>query len=79
MAEGDEVADSFTSIDEIQKLGVNVADIGKLKAAGLHTCGLVLSTPTKRLLEIKGIRCVRHEHGEARCACCALSRRCLNT
>ena len=36
MAEGDEVADSFTSIDEIQKLGVNVADSGKLKAAGLE-------------------------------------------
>ena len=48
-------ATSFVSVDQLQTLGINVADIAKLKAAGLHTVGLILSTPTKRLLDIKGV------------------------
>jgi hypothetical protein len=45
----------FIEIAELQKMGINAADVLKLKAAGLHTVGRVLATPSKALLAIKGI------------------------
>jgi len=33
----DDTVDTFICVDELQKMGVNVADIAKLKAAGLST------------------------------------------
>ncbi len=38
----DESTDSFVTVDELQKLGVNVADIAKLKSAGLNTVSWVV-------------------------------------
>ena len=46
---------TFRLIDDLQSLGINVADIKKLQEAGLSTIGSVLQTCTRDLLLIKGI------------------------
>ena len=42
-------------IDTLQECGINVADINKLKAAGLCTIASILMTTKRDLLNIKGI------------------------
>lgn len=42
-------------IDTLQECGINVADINKLKAAGLCTIPSILMTTKRDLLNIKGI------------------------
>lgn len=37
----------FYGIGELQKLGINAADVDKLKKANIHTVGMFLATPTK--------------------------------
>ena len=45
----------FQDIDELQKAGINAADISKLKAAGVCTVKGVQMCTRKLLLNIKGI------------------------
>ncbi|KAK8809518.1 hypothetical protein WA158_000461 [Blastocystis sp. Blastoise] len=47
--------DSFENVDKLQQFGVNATDIKKLKEAGLYTIGLVMKTPVKDLLAVKGL------------------------
>lgn len=42
-------------IDNLQEHGINVADINKLKAVGLHTVTSVIMTTRRELLNIKGM------------------------
>mmetsp|Transcript_16009 Transcript_16009/g.23748 ORF Transcript_16009/g.23748 Transcript_16009/m.23748 type:complete len:345 (+) Transcript_16009:104-1138(+) len=49
-----EVVDTFLNIGELSNAGVNVADIDKLRQAGIHTIGSIFQRPTKALLEIRG-------------------------
>ncbi|KUJ18047.1 uncharacterized protein LY89DRAFT_36047 [Mollisia scopiformis] len=51
---GDEVENDIVDIDEIQSLGVNASDIAKLKSNNIYTVASLVSTPSKRLLKIKG-------------------------
>lgn len=43
------------SIQQIQAMGVNAADIKKLTDSGIHTVGQLLQTPVRKLLQIKGL------------------------
>jgi len=45
----------FTKIDELQKFGISVADINKLREKGYFTVESVAYAPKKQLLELKGI------------------------
>ena len=45
----------FRLVEELQAFGINVADITKLREAGLVTCGSILQHPMKDLLAIRGI------------------------
>lgn len=65
-------AEDFVLVDELQKMGINVADIAKLKAGGLHTVGQILATPSKTLLAVKGISDAKLEKVRA----CALGDSC---
>ena len=49
----------YNELDKLQSLGINAADITKLKAAGLCTCISVLMAPRKELCSIKGITDVK--------------------
>lgn len=53
----EEAGDTFVlkEIDLLQDSGINVADINKLKAAGICTVASVLMTTKRDLLNIKGI------------------------
>ena len=55
--ESQDALDEFTvkEIDTLQESGINVADINKLKAAGLCTIHSILMTTKRDLLNIKGI------------------------
>jgi len=53
--EGSEPVAGFQEIDKLQELGVNVADIKKLKVGGCHTVASLLMNTRKTLLAIKGI------------------------
>ncbi|ELR23550.1 meiotic recombinase Dmc1, putative [Acanthamoeba castellanii str. Neff] len=53
-ASAEQVSD-FQEIDKLQDLGVNVADIKKLKLGGCHTVASLLMNTRKNLLAIKGI------------------------
>jgi meiotic recombination protein DMC1 len=53
-----EIADlepSFDSIERLQQAGINIADIKKLKEAGICTVGAVLMETKKKLANVKGI------------------------
>jgi meiotic recombination protein DMC1 len=54
-AEADEVEASFDSIERLQQAGINIADIKKLKEAGICTVGAVLMETKKKLANVKGI------------------------
>lgn len=58
-AEIAEEEDYFQEIDKLQEMGINVADIKKLKSAGLGTVASVLMTPSSTLLAIKGVSDVK--------------------
>ncbi|KAJ3311118.1 Meiotic recombination protein dmc1 [Blyttiomyces sp. JEL0837] len=47
--------EDFMSIDQLQSVGINQADITKLKQAGLQTVRSVQMTTTRQLSKIKGI------------------------
>lgn len=51
----------FREIEELQNHGINMADINKLKAAGLCTVMSVLMCTKKEMLNIKGITDVKAE------------------
>ena len=53
--EGDQTEFVLKEINSLQECGINVADINKLKAAGLCTISAVLMTTKRDLLNIKGI------------------------
>ena len=42
MEEGDDERQPFNEIDQLQQHGINMADIAKLKQAGLTTCMSIL-------------------------------------
>ena len=46
---------SFDSIEKLQQAGINIADIKKLKEAGICTVGAVLMETKKHLANVKGI------------------------
>lgn len=46
---------TFMTIEKLQDHGVNVADVNKLKAAGICTVKGLLMVTRKELLNIKGI------------------------
>eukprot|EP00808_Paulinella_micropora_P020302 g45437.t1 len=51
---GEEELD-FDEVEKLQDHGINVADIKKLKAGGIHTIAGIMMVTTQRMLEIKGI------------------------
>lgn len=51
----EEEALPFREIDQLQEHGINVADIMKLKAAGMATIMSILMSTKKELLNVKGI------------------------
>jgi meiotic recombination protein DMC1 len=56
LAEEDDHAEFvLKEIDTLQECGINVADINKLKSAGLCTIASILMTTKRDLLNIKGI------------------------
>jgi meiotic recombination protein DMC1 len=57
--EDEEMDLDFKSIDALQDSGVNVADINKLKGAGICTIKGLLMVTRKELLNIKGISDVK--------------------
>ncbi|KJX96600.1 meiotic recombination protein dmc1 [Zymoseptoria brevis] len=57
-------------IDTLQSHGINAADIAKLKLAMYFTVGSVQSTPTKRLLLIKGFSDIKVEKVKEACKKC---------
>jgi meiotic recombination protein DMC1 len=57
----DEMSLEFKSIDCLHEYGVNVADITKLKGAGICTVKGLLMVTRKELLNIKGISDVKIE------------------
>lgn len=50
-----EESHSFIDIDAIQEMGINVADIKKLKDGGIQTVNAVMMCPKKELLQMKGL------------------------
>ena len=46
---------SFRLIEDLQKLGINVADIKKLQEAGYTTIGSLLQSSSRELVNIKGL------------------------
>lgn len=53
--EDDEEELPFREIDQLQEHGINVADITKLKMAGMATVMSILMSTKKELLNVKGI------------------------
>jgi len=53
MEEEEELA--YDEIDKLQSMGINAADINKLKAAGIYTVQAVNMTTNKTLAKIKGL------------------------
>ena len=49
-----EIEDHIIHVNELQKHGINAADITKLTEAGISTCGMIQKLPQKVLLAIKG-------------------------
>lgn len=47
-AVADEATDTFISVDELQKMGINAADIAKLKSSGLSTVSRLAATTESR-------------------------------
>lgn len=47
--------DAYQEIDKLQELGINQADIKKLKAAGFHTVASIIMTTRKNLTAVKGL------------------------
>ncbi|KAK7205137.1 Rad51-domain-containing protein [Myxozyma melibiosi] len=52
---------TILDVDELQALGINAADIQKLRAAGIHAISTVLSTTRRNLLKVKGLSEVKVE------------------
>eukprot|EP00636_Phaeomonas_parva_P015237 CAMPEP_0118854132 /NCGR_PEP_ID=MMETSP1163-20130328/2449_1 /TAXON_ID=124430 /ORGANISM="Phaeomonas parva, Strain CCMP2877" /LENGTH=365 /DNA_ID=CAMNT_0006786805 /DNA_START=266 /DNA_END=1364 /DNA_ORIENTATION=+ len=55
MDEEEVLNNEFVLVEELQNSGIQVADINKLKEAKIFTCGSVLKTPKRELLQIRGI------------------------
>lgn len=53
--ESESAEQGFDSIDKLQQAGINIADIKKLKEAGICTIGGVLMETKKKLGNVKGI------------------------
>nr|ABC61978.1 DMC1-like protein [Trichomonas vaginalis]AEW27256.1 Dmc1 [Trichomonas vaginalis] len=53
--ESEEIQQSYDSIEKLQQAGINIADIKKLKEAGICTVGAVLMETKKHLANVKGI------------------------
>ncbi|KAK9353096.1 hypothetical protein V1505DRAFT_390627 [Lipomyces doorenjongii] len=53
--EPEDVDSSILDVDELQNLGINAADIQKLRAAGIYAISTVLSTTRRNLLKVKGL------------------------
>lgn len=53
--EFEEEAQSFQTIEKLQEMGINVADVKKLKDAGFNTMLSVLGSMRKELVAIKGL------------------------
>jgi meiotic recombination protein DMC1 len=51
--------DTYTSIDELASVGINAADIEKLKQAGIFTIGGIFQKTKKALREIRGFSDVK--------------------
>ena len=54
-AEEEVLEQTFDAIEKLQQAGINIADIKKLKEAGICTVGAVLMETKKRLANVKGI------------------------
>ncbi|KAK9238030.1 Rad51-domain-containing protein [Lipomyces kononenkoae] len=59
--EAEDVDGSILDVDELQNLGINAADIQKLRAAGIYAISTVLSTTRRNLLKVKGLSEVKVE------------------
>ncbi|KAK9316097.1 Rad51-domain-containing protein [Lipomyces starkeyi] len=53
--EPEDADSSILDVDELQNLGINAADIQKLRAAGIYAISTVLSTTRRNLLKVKGL------------------------
>ncbi|KAK9378415.1 Rad51-domain-containing protein [Kockiozyma suomiensis] len=53
--------ESILDVDELQALGINAADIQKLRAAGIYAISTVLSTTRRNLLKVKGLSEIKVE------------------
>lgn len=56
-----EISDEIITVEELQNHGINMSDIQKLKAAGIHSVSTVLSTTRKNMIKIKGLSEVKVE------------------
>ncbi|KAK8804129.1 hypothetical protein WA171_000222 [Blastocystis sp. BT1] len=46
---------TFEPVEKLQQFGINASDIQKLKDGGYYTIGMVLKTPQKELITVKGL------------------------
>lgn len=53
--DADEIEQTFDTIEKLQQAGINIADIKKLKEAGICTVGAILMETKKHLSNVKGI------------------------